>query len=76
MSKKFTPADLERMRSIAVNMHGRSGDRVKNYRMPDGAPAKAVTDELGNTVTQHHESQDVEIRPETLRMKAQPLLQE
>ena len=73
---KFTPEDLARLRSIAYNPNGRSGDKVRNYRMPDGAPAKAVTDELNNTVTQHHDSQDVMIRPQTIKVQAPKILQD
>jgi hypothetical protein len=66
-----TPIDLAKMRSIGYLSRGRSGDKVRTYRREvDGQLAKEVTDERGNTVTQHGESQDVNVRPETVRLHA------
>jgi hypothetical protein len=58
--------DLDKLRSIAYNAHGRSGDKVRTYRRPDGELAKEVTDELNNSVTQHGDRQDVMLRPKTI----------
>ena len=65
-SDVMAKVDLEKLRSIAYNPHGRSGDKVRTYRRPDGQLAKEVTDELNNSVTQHGESQDVMLRPKTI----------
>lgn len=60
--------DLDRMRSIGV-ISRRSGDRVREGRDADGRRFKAVTDELGNTVTQRGgDRQDVTIRPPQIRV--------
>ena len=68
-----TPIDREKLLSIGYLSRGRSGDRVRVYRREsDGQLAKEVTDERGNTVTQHGESQDVMVRPETVRLHAVP----
>ena len=46
--------DLERLRSVGV-ISRRARDRVTGGRVhpESGLPFKAVTDELGNTVTEH-----------------------
>jgi hypothetical protein len=63
---------LEKLRSIGHLKGGRTMDRKTSGRAhPDsGLPYQAVTDELGNTVTEHGAAgtglsarQDVEIRP-------------
>ena len=64
--------DLEKLRSIAYNPHGRSGDKIRNYRRKDGELAKEVTDELNNSVTQHGESQDVMLRPKVIDLEIIP----
>lgn len=66
------PADpewLEKLRSIRA-ISRRSGDQVREGRDADGHRYKAVTDELGHTVTQRAgDRQDVTIRPKTIRRK-------
>jgi hypothetical protein len=66
----------DKMRSIGFLSGGRTGDRERSGREhPDsGRPWKSVTDEAGNTVTEHSDPgsgvscrQDVEIRPATVR---------
>lgn len=68
---------LERMRSIGYLSRGRTRSRTSGGRAhPDsGKPYKAVTDELGGTVTEHgtpgtgvSDRQDAHIRPDTLRL--------
>lgn len=44
--------DLEKMRSIGC-ISQRSGPTVREGRRSDGVRVKAVTDELGHTVTEH-----------------------
>jgi hypothetical protein len=65
----------ERMRSIGYLSGGRTRDRVAEGRAhPDsGEPFKAVTDELGHTVTEHgaagtgvSDRQDVHINAQTV----------
>lgn len=67
---------LEKMRSVGYLSRGRARSREQSGREhPDsGKPYRAVTDELGNTVTEHSDPgsgvscrQDVEIRPDTVR---------
>lgn len=66
-----TPIDLEKLRSIGYLGRGRTRDRVREYRRPDGVRVKATTDELNNTVTEHatrDDRVDVRIRvPEPAR---------
>jgi hypothetical protein len=71
---------LEKMRSVGVLRGGRTRDRVQSGRdHPEtGKPWLAVTDELGNTVTEHSEPgsgvafrQDVEICPGTVRARTE-----
>lgn len=53
--------DLDKLRSIGA-IARRSGDRVREGRDASGDRYKAVTDELGNTVTQRAgDRQDVTI---------------
>lgn len=55
------PEWLEKLRSIRT-ISRRSGDQVREGRDDQGRRYKAVTDELGNTVTQRHgDRQDVTI---------------
>jgi hypothetical protein len=66
-----TPIDLDKFRSLAV-IGRRTRDRVTEGRHhPEtGKAFKAVTDELGNTVTEHNvpgDRQDVLIRAQTVR---------
>lgn len=49
----------------------RSGDRIREGRDEQGRRYKAVTDELGNTVTQRaQDRQDVQIRAPHITVKA------
>lgn len=66
----------EKIRTIGYLSHGRTRRREQSGRdHPDsGLPYKAVTDELGNVVTEHSVPgsgvsvrQDVEIRPAAVR---------
>ena len=64
------PVDLDRLRSVGALSHGRTRDHVTEQRLPDGTRTKAVTDELGATVTEHSTAgtgvshrQDVMVRP-------------
>ena len=70
-----TPIDREKMLSIGYLSKGRTRPRVHEYNdSTDGHRIKAVTDEFGNTVTQHatkDDRQDVLIRPKTLEMEIQ-----
>ena len=68
---------LEKMRSIGYLSGGQTRSRVTSGREhPDsGKPYQAVTDELGNTITEHSTPgsavscrQDVEIRPDAVRV--------
>lgn len=65
-----TPIDLDKLRSIGV-ISRRSGPTVREGRRADGVRVKAVTDELGHTVTEHNVPggrQDVHIRmPEPIQ---------
>jgi hypothetical protein len=71
MAAKETPEEyLARLRSVSANFRGLSGDRIKTTRLDDGHYKKEIRDELGNSVYQHHESQDVQIRPKTLKVHA------
>jgi len=68
-----TPIDLDKMRSIGVLGHGRTKNRVREYRRPDGIRVKETTDENNATVTEHatkDDRVDVMIRPQTVTMKA------
>ena len=69
--------DLGKLRSIGHLKGGRTMSRSASGREhPDsGLPFKAVTDEMGNTVTEHgragsglSERQDVEIRPQPVHL--------
>lgn len=69
-------ADAEReaykakLRSLNFGTHGRTRDRVVDGRRPDGERCKSTTDELGNTVTESAERQDVHIRAPHVVLKA------
>jgi hypothetical protein len=67
-----TPIDIERLRSIGYLGHGRSKRDVREYRdRTDGHRVKAVTDEAGNTVTEHAnklDQVDVMLRPKTVEL--------
>lgn len=68
----------EKLKTIGVLRGGRSRDKVQSGREhPDsGKPFRAVTDQAGNTVTEHGDPgsgvscrQDVEIRPDIVRAR-------
>ena len=63
MTVEGTPIDLDKLRSIGV-ISRRTRNHVREGRdASSGERFKAVTDELGNTVTQRGENrQDVTIR--------------
>ncbi len=71
----------DKIRTIGYLSRGRSRPREASGRShPDsGKPWKAITDEAGNTVTEHGDPgsgtscrQDVEIRPGVIEGKARP----
>ena len=57
-----TPIDREKLLSIGYLGGGRTRDKVVDGRRPDGERCKYTTDQLGNTVTESAERQDVHIR--------------
>lgn len=68
----------DKLKSIGFLVHGRTRSRSQSGREhPDsGLPFKAVTDEAGNTVTEHgtpgsavSARQDVEIRPDAIEKR-------
>lgn len=64
----------EKLRSIGYLSQGRTRDRVREGRRPDGVRFKAVTDELNNTVTEHNTKEDrvdVHIRPDPVHVQMQ-----
>lgn len=67
-----TPIDREKLRTVGT-ISRRTGDRVREWH-DDSGRHKAVTDELGNTVTQHAagDRQDVLIRAPRITVQAQP----
>jgi hypothetical protein len=78
-----SPAErLARWRSVAVlSRRTRPAVREGRAHPESGRPFKAVTDELGNTVTEHSapgrapgvsDRQDVNVRPETVRVRMDP----
>lgn len=74
-----TPIDREKMRSIGVISKRTKPRVVEGRHHPDsGRRYKAITDEAGNTVTEHSaagaapgvsDRQDVDIHPQTVNMK-------
>lgn len=56
-----TPIDLDKLRSIGVLRGGRTRDRVSEGKDSEGKRWKATTDQLGNTVTERDDRQDVNI---------------
>jgi hypothetical protein len=66
---------LEKVRTVGVMHGGRTRPKIVEGVDADGARTKAVTDELGNTVTEHANSRDqvdVHIRAPLVQMKASP----
>lgn len=49
---------LEKLRSVGFMTRGRTRPKIVEGYDRDGARTKAVTDELGNTVTEHNNSKD------------------
>lgn len=69
-----TPIDREKLLSLTVGRGRRQPDRRdtrEEWRDATGERHKAVTDELGNTVTQHArgDRQDVHIRAPHVRLR-------
>lgn len=59
---KFTPEQREKLRSIRIGT-GKNMPKPVYGKRPDGERTKAVTDELGNTTTEHTDGRvDVTIR--------------
>ena len=71
--REETPAEFRaRMRSIGYLGHGRTRNRIREYKRDDGIRVKETTDEFGNTVTQHatkDDRQDVMIRPKVVDLQ-------
>lgn len=63
-----TPIDRDKLLSLGVLKGGRTRDQVSTARRPQdggvdaGQPCKVTTDELGHTVTESSNRQDVLIR--------------
>lgn len=74
-----TPIDVEKMRSIGVISKRTKPNVVEGRTHPDsGRPFKAVTDELGHTVTEHTKPgtgvsvrQDVHLRPKPVNLEVE-----
>ena len=73
-----TPIDRDKLATIGVLRGGRTRDRITGGRAhPDsGLPFKSVTDQAGNTVTEHGRPgtgvsarQDVQLCPETVTLR-------
>jgi hypothetical protein len=69
-----TPIDLEKLRSIGV-ISRRTRDHIREGRRPirdpgvdAGQRCKATTDELGNTVVESANRQDVQVKAPHVRM--------
>ena len=70
---KISPEKLEAMRSIGfINGPLPSKPRVREWKSETSGRMKAVTDEAGNTVTQHAvgDRQDVHINATSVTAKA------
>jgi hypothetical protein len=65
---------IDRAKLLTVSVGRRTRDHVQEWRSDDGQRHKAVTDELGATVTQHarpnntEDRQDVLVRPATVHL--------
>lgn len=67
-----TPIDRDKLLSIGYLARGRTRNQVREGRRSDGIRVKAVTDEAGNTVTEHatkDDRVDVTVRPSTVELK-------
>jgi hypothetical protein len=65
MSKEYR----DKLKSVGILKGGQTKARVIDSRDENGDRTKAVTDELGNTITEHNNSLDqvdVMIRPKTV----------
>lgn len=61
----------DKLLSIGYLARGQTRDRVREGRRGDGVRVKAVTDEAGNTVTEHATAEDrvdIAVRPHTIRV--------
>lgn len=63
----------DKLRSINFGTRGRTRNRVVDGRRPDGERCKATTDELGHTVTESAERQDVHIRLPTVQISKEAM---
>lgn len=61
----------EKIRTLHFGTRGRTRDRVVDGRRANGERCKSTTDELGNTVTESAERQDVQIRAPHVRLHAE-----
>ncbi len=70
---QISPEKLEAMRSIGFLSKGQTRPKVREWTDPTSGRMKAVTDELGNTVTQHSkvDRQDVHIKAPEVKIIAQ-----
>ena len=57
-----------KLRSINFGTRGRTRSKVVDGYRPDGERCKHTTDELGHTVTESAERQDVHIRLQTVQI--------
>lgn len=58
----------DKIRSLHFGTRGRTKDRVVDGRRANGERCKHTTDQLGNTVTESAERQDVHIRLQTVQI--------
>jgi len=58
----------DKVKTIAI-IGCRTRPKVTSGTTKTGEPFKATTDELGNTVTEYAERQDVTIRPDAVNLK-------
>lgn len=63
----------QKIKTLHFGTRGRTRDKVVDGRRPDGERCKHTTDELGNTVTESAERQDVRIRPQTVHLSREEL---
>jgi hypothetical protein len=62
-----TPIDRAKLLSLAYLSRGRTRNAVVDGYRPNGERCKSTTDELGNTVTESAERQDVLIKAPHVR---------
>lgn len=58
----------DKIKTIGV-IGRRTRDTVTSGRTESGEPFKKTTDELGNTITEYAERQDVTIRPDAINLR-------